>query len=255
MVDVSKMTPDQYVDAVTNMVNERRLGEHPFLDRLERGEITRDQINKIAYQMMYYYNNSVRNIGSCLMHGMDRGARTAIMENLIDEETEDRCGYAAHYVIALDFAVACGYDRKEIEEANKRGKIRPHPALEEGLEDIARFGTREEPALAMAAGMVGGEALLPDFYMRIVPALRNYGFTDKELDIFIVHIQGDLEHAAEGRKLIRAYANTPEQRLRFYAIAKFVRDRLWESWDAVFQAADLDLPQAVKPKKKLKKAA
>jgi pyrroloquinoline quinone (PQQ) biosynthesis protein C len=106
----------------------------------------------------------------------------------------------------------------------------------------------------MAAGMVGGEALLPDFYMRIVPALRQYGFTDKELDIFIVHIQGDLEHAAEGRKLIRAYAASPEQRQRFYAIAKFARDRLWEAWDAVFQAADLDLPQAVRPKK-LKKAA
>lgn len=249
-VDVTRnMTPDQFVDAVMKMVNERSLGEHPFFARMEAGEISREQINKICYQMLYYYNNSVRNIGSCLMHNMDRGARTAIMENLIDEETEERCGHAAHYVLALEFAEACGYDRKEAEEANKKGKIIPHPQLEEGLEDVARFGTREEPALAMAAGMVGGEALLPDFYIRLVPALKRYGFTDKDLDIFIVHIEGDLEHAEEGRKLIRAYANTPEQRQRFYSIARFVRDRLFESWDAVFQAADLDLPQAIYPKK------
>ncbi len=244
------MSADAFVSVVEEMVNQKKLCDHPFLERLERGDVTREQINKVCFQMMYYYNNSVRNIGSCLMHNMDRGARTAIMENLIDEETEERCGYAAHYVIALDFAEACGYDRKQIEEANKRGDIKPHPALEEGLEDVARFGTREEPALAMAAGMVGAESLLPDFYIRMVPALKQYGFTDKELDIFIVHIEGDLEHAAEGRKLIRAYADTPERRQRFYSICEFVRDRLWEAWDAVFQAADLDLPQAVYAKKK-----
>ena len=107
----------------------------------------------------------------------------------------------------------------------------------------------------MAAGMVGAESLLPDFYIRMVPALKRYGFTDKDLDIFIVHIEGDLEHAEEGLKLIRAYADTPERRQRFYSICEFVRDRLWEAWDAVFQAADLDLPQAVYPKKVKAKAA
>ena len=130
-VDVTRaMSPDAFVEIIEQMVNEKRLCEHPFLERLESGEVTREQINKVCFQMMYYYNNSVRNIGSCLMHNMDRGARTAIMENLIDEETEERCGYAAHYVIALDFAEACGYDGKEIEQANMRGEIRPHPALE-----------------------------------------------------------------------------------------------------------------------------
>ena len=72
----------------------------------------------------------------------------------------------------------------------------------------------------------------------------------KDLNIFIVHIEGDLEHAEEGRKLILVYADTPERRQRFYSICEFVRDRLWEAWDAVFQAADLDLPQAVYAKKK-----
>jgi len=254
-MDVTRdMTPDQFVDAVTNMVNERLLSSHPLFARLDGGEITREQINKICYQMMYYYNNSVRNIGSCLMHNMDRGARTAIMENLIDEETEERCGHAAHYVLALEFAEACGYNRKEIEEANKKGLLKPHPQLEEAMEGIVRFGIHEEPALGMAAAMVGGEALLPDFYMRLVPALRKLGFSDKDLDIFIVHIEGDLEHAEEGKKLIRAYANTPEQRRRFYSIARFVRDRLWECWDAVFKSADLALPQVFESKM-LNKAA
>ena len=245
-MDVAKdMTPDEYVEAITRMVNERAVAKHPFFRRLERGEVTAEQIMKVCYQMMYYYNNSVRNIGSCLMHNMDRGARTAIMENLIDEETEERCGYAAHYAIALDFAEACGFRREEVETANRDGRLKPVPQLEEALEDIATFGRREEPALTMAAGMVGGESLLPDFYMRLVPLLReNFGFTDQDLDIFIVHIEGDLEHAEEGRKLIRAYANTPERRQRFYTMARFVRDRLWEAWDGVFKAADLDLPQA-----------
>ena len=251
-IDVTReMKPDEFVDTVTGMVEQRRLADHPFLDRLVRGEVARDQINKICYQMMYYYNHSVRNVGSCLMHNMDLGARTAIMENLIDEETEERCGHAAHYVLAIEFAEACGYDRGEIEAANREGRLRPHPQLGDAMEDIVHFGIHDEPALAMAAGMVGGEAMLPDFYIRLVPPLKkHFGFTNRDLDIFIVHIEGDMEHAAEGRKLIRAYAHTPLQRRRFYGNARFVRDRLWECWDGVFKAADLDLPQAFWPQHK-----
>ena len=77
---------------------------------------------------------------------------------------------------------------------------------------------------------------------------------EKDLQKYRIGVDLDLEHAEEGRKLIRAYADTPERRQRFYTICEFVRDRLWEAWDAVFQAADLDLPQAVYPKKKRSKA-
>ena len=250
-MDVTRdMTADEYVKIITDMVNERRISVLPFLDRLERGEITKEQISKVCYQMMFYYNHSVRCIGGALMGHMDRDARTAIMENLIDEETEDRCGYAAHYVIALDFAEACGYSRAEVEAANNDGTLQPHPQLQEALEDLARMGVWNKPEFAMAAGMVGGEGLLPDFYIRLVAGLRkNFAFTDKDLDIFIVHIEGDLEHVEEGRKLVRAYADTPERRQEFYNLCKYARDRVWEAWDGVFRAADVALPQAFYPER------
>ena len=88
-VDVTKdMTADEYVQAITTMVNDRAISKLPFFERLERGEITREQLLKCVYQMMWYYNNSVRNLGCVLSKKMDLPARTAVMENLIDEETE-----------------------------------------------------------------------------------------------------------------------------------------------------------------------
>ena len=65
------MTADEYADLVLSMVNERRLCDHPFFDRLERGEITLEEFQRICYQMMWYYNNSVRNIGLALSSHMD----------------------------------------------------------------------------------------------------------------------------------------------------------------------------------------
>lgn len=255
MADVTNMSPDEYVDFIDGMVKEKWLGDHPFLDRLERGEVTRDQVNKIAYQMMFYYNNTLRGLGSVLARHMDYETRHALMENMIDEETEARCGYAAHYVIALDFGVACGYNRAEIEEANTREALRPHPQLEEALMELGGFGLHEHPSLALAAAMVGGEGLLPDLYIRMVQGLKkHFGFTDKELDIFIVHIEGDIEHSNEGRRLARAYAKTPEERMRFYTVCKDARDRVYEAWDGVFRAADLELPQAVYPRQIAKAA-
>ena len=256
MVDVTKkMSADEYIVIIDSMVKEKWLANHPFLDRLDRGEVSREQIDKIAYQMMFYYNNTLRMLGSVLAKNMDSPARYAIMENMIDEETEERCGYAAHYIIALDFAVACGYDRAAIEAANTKEELRAHPQLEDALMELGRIGLGANPALAMASGMVGGEAMLPDLYIRMVQAMKkHFDFTDEELDIFIVHIEGDLEHSAEGRKLVRHYAKTPEDRLAFYKVCEYARDRVYEAWDGVFRAADLNLPQAVYPRQWAKAA-
>ena len=256
MVDVTKkMSADEYIEIIDNMVKEKWLANHPFLDRLDRGEISREQIDKIAYQMMFYYNNTLRSLGSVIASNMEFPARHALMENMIDEETEERCGYAAHYVIALDFAVACGYNKAAIEEANTKEELRAHPQLEDALLELGGLGLNVDPVMAMTSGMVGGEAMLPDLYIRMVQAMKkHYTFTDQELDIFIVHIEGDIEHSNEGRKLIKQYATTPEDRLAFYKICEYARDRLYEAWDGIFRSADLDLPQAVYPRQWAKAA-
>ena len=243
------MTPDEYIDCVMAMVNERLPIDHPFFEKLERGEYTVEQIQKMAYQMLFWFNHAVRGLGAAIMSNMDLGARTSLMENLIDEETEDRCGHAAHYVLAQEFAEACGFDRDEIEKFNTHRFMRAHPKLEESMEDMARSGTNTEGAISIAAGALGSEAPLPAFYARLYPPLmKYYGFSEDELAIFIIHIEGDTEHMEEGKSLVRRYCATQEQRERFMDLARNWRDRLWESWDAVWEAMELNLPQDVYPR-------
>jgi len=246
------MTPDEYAALVLSAVNERRYCDHPFFDRLERGEVTLEDLQRSCYQMMWYYNNSVRNIGLALAAHMDNEARHAILENMIDEETEFRCGEAAHYVLALKFARAIGFDTAEIEEANKQGTLRPDPQLSHALESALQIGFHEDGALVIASGMVGVEALLPDMYTRLVEGLRkSFSFTDDELDIFITHIEGDTQHGEEGRELVRSYATTPQQRAHFMQLALFARDRFYECWDAIWRAGERKLPQSVHPREQL----
>lgn len=243
------MTPNEYVDCVMTMVNEREPVDHPFFERLERGEYSVEQIQKMAYQMLFWFNHAVRGLGTTIMSHMDQGARTSLLENLIDEETEDRCGHAAHYVLAQEFAEACGYDHDEIETFNTHQYMRAHPKLEESMEDMARTGLTAEGVFSISSGMLGGEATLPAFYARLYPPLmKYYGFTEEELAIFIVHIEGDTEHMEEGKSLARRYCVTQEQRENFMDLARNWRDRVWESWDAVWEAMELDLPQDVYPR-------
>lgn len=253
---MSDMTPEEYAELVLGEVNEHRLCDHPFFDRLERGEVSLDDLQRSCYQMMWYYNNSVRNIGLALSAHMDNAARHAIVENMIDEETEMRCGEAAHYVLALKFARAAGFDTAEIEEANRRGTLRPDPQLEYAMESALRIGFHEDGALVIAAGMVGAEALLPDMYTRLVDGLRKaFSFTDDDLDIFITHIEGDTQHMEEGRELVMSYATSPEQRAHFMRLALFTRDRFYECWDAIWEAGRRRLPQTVYPVDRTSEAA
>ena len=243
------MTPQKFIDSVMAMVSERLPVDHPFFERLERGEYSEEQIQKMAYQMLFWFNHAVRSLGTTIMKNMDQEARTALLENLIDEETEDRCGHAAHYVLAQEFAEACGFDRDDTENLNTHGYMRAHPKLEESFEDLATLGLREEGVIAIASGMLGGEGSLPAFYARLYPPLmKYYGFSEEELAIFIIHIEGDTEHMNEGKKLISRYCKTQEQRERVMSLARDCRDRVWESWDAVWEAMELDLPQDVYPR-------
>lgn len=243
------MTPDEYIDSVGRMVSERLPADHPFFERLEKGEYSIQQIQKMAYQMLYWFNHAVRGLGNTIKSNMDQDARTSLLENLIDEETEDRCGHAAHYVLAQEFAEACGFDQQELERLNSHRYLRAHPKLEESMEDMAHLGSCSEGVLSIASGMLGGEGSLPAFYQRLYPPLKKYyGFTDEELEIFIIHIEGDTEHMEEGKKLVRRYCTTQVQRDHFMDLARSWRDRVWESWDAVWDAMELDLPQDIYPR-------
>jgi pyrroloquinoline-quinone synthase len=64
-------------------------------------------------------------------------------------------------------------------------------------------------AEACAGIMVALEGQLPTLYPGYLAAMRRMGFSDDELEFFIVHIEGDTEHAHVGLELTARYATTP----------------------------------------------
>ena len=258
-MDFGKMTPDEFVDAVVDMAEERPTATHPFLDSLEKGKISREQLAKCAYQTMYLFNQINRAVGAAYKHNMSPGERATILENMIDEETGERCGDQSHYAFALQFGEACGYDREEVEEAAQSGAYRVHPQLEESIEDIVDSYRHMDTSLGMASGMVGSELLFSPTCTRLVNALKkHYDMSDDDVEVFHVHIEGDTYHGEQGKQLVRDFVKSPEERAKFFTQTEAMRDRNWEMWDAVWKCAFLDLPQAVQPKlpaEKLKKKA
>ena len=247
-MDFGKMTPDEFVDAVVDMAEERPTATHPFLDTLEQGKISREQLAKCAYQTMYLFNQINRAVGAAYKHNMSQDERATILENMIDEETGDRCGDQSHYAFALKFGEACGYDPVEVEEAAQSGTYRVHPQLEESIADIIYSYRHMDSSLGMASGMVGSELLFSPTCTRLVNALKkHYGMSDEDVQVFHIHIEGDYYHGEQGKQLVRDHVKTPEDRAKFFSQTEAMRNRNWEMWDAVWKSAYLDLPQGVQP--------
>ena len=48
-MDVTKdMSPDEYVEAITRMVNERAVAKHPFFRRIEQGAPARSRSSRFS---------------------------------------------------------------------------------------------------------------------------------------------------------------------------------------------------------------
>lgn len=178
--------------------------DHTFSQDWAAGRLNKKQMGFWAMQHWYYIDRVAQNFGEMYVRCPDTDTRLFILDNLVGEEAET----GRHPDLLLNFAVACGYPRAEIERADRDGRILPSTrAMRAWTVELAE--TRH--IVEQAAGiMVALEGQLPDMYKRYVDVCRTLGFSDEDLEFFTVHIEGDVEHADVGYQLCERYATSTE---------------------------------------------
>lgn len=178
--------------------------DHTFSQEWAAGRLNQKQMGFWAMQHWYYIDRVAQNFGEMYVRCPDVDTRLYILENLTGEETVS----GRHPDLLLDFAVACGYSRAEVESADQEGRILCSTRAMRAW-TVELVETRH--IVEQAAGiMVALEGQLPAMYTRYIEVCKKMGFSDEELRFFTVHIEGDEEHADVGYQLCERYATTTE---------------------------------------------
>lgn len=184
----------------------RRHSDYQMVKTIADGTAAREQIGYLAV-LFYHFTKWTPQVISTIHSRCDsREIRRRIMDTLIDEDTELRCGSAGHDMLAMDFARRLtGMSEDQIEA---------HP-VPKAVQDMTayRFKVAREMPVTIALGNSGvaSESHAPEMCRMISDGLReHYGVKDEDQESWIVHIEGDEEHSETALKTVLEFCKTRE---------------------------------------------
>src|SRR5947209_17525105 len=98
------MSRDEFLKAMVTRLDGKRHADYPFLKAVRTGSATREQIGFLGVLFYHFTKWTPQVLSTIHSRCTDRRIRRRIMDTLIDEDTELRCGSKGHEELALDFA-------------------------------------------------------------------------------------------------------------------------------------------------------
>ena len=220
-------TSPDVIAQVDATIEARHLLKHPFYQAWTEGRLTLDHLRQYAKQYWHHVLAFPQYVSAAHARCPDMDDRQTLLENLIEEER----GPDNHPELWLRFGEALGLSRDEIVNSE------PLP------ETAALVRTYRELCGPSAEGFVEGAVALYAYESQ-VPAVaeakidglrRIYGIDDERgLSFFAVHLQADVEHAEDGRRMIARHAADEASAERARRAAAVAADALWGMLDGVY---------------------
>jgi pyrroloquinoline-quinone synthase len=192
----------------------RNLAEHPLIEKINRRELTRNQLKGMAIQVTLQTTEIVRWLGSLYADCPYPEVRRKVFMNLYEEELGAFSNSKAHFELCADCARALGATEEELRTA------RPLPATHR----LILFGEvmlRNRPWVAGFGAAMGFEYQSPPAFERIAAGLReHYGLDDDGVRFWEVHVTADEDHGDAIAETLIQYATTEE-------LQREVREAAW----------------------------
>jgi pyrroloquinoline quinone (PQQ) biosynthesis protein C len=220
MADVVALSREQFLDAMVRRIEGKQHSRYPIVQAIAKGTATREQIGYLAVMFYHFTKWTPQVISTIHSRCDDRKVRRRIMDTLIDEDTELRCGSKGHDALAMDFAVSfTGWSDAEVEGF-------PVPKW---LQDMTayRFKVAREMPVVVALGNSGiaSESHAPEMCRMISDGLReHYGVKNEDQQSWIVHIEGDGDHSETAFKVVLDKCTSAElQKQMLWCIDEYTR--------------------------------
>jgi pyrroloquinoline quinone (PQQ) biosynthesis protein C len=201
-----RLSRDAFLDAMVTRIDGKRHSDYPIVKAIAAGKATREQIGYLGIVFYHFTKWTPQVLSSIHARCEDRKVRRRIMDTLIDEDTELRCGSKGHDELAMDFATRfTSWTEQEVEDFAVPAWHRDMIAY--------RFKVARELPVIIALGNSGiaSESHAPEMCRLISDGLReHYGVRDEDQESWIVHIDGDAEHSETAFKVVLDKCTTPE---------------------------------------------
>ena len=201
---------DAFLNEMMRRINGKRHSDYPMVNLIRAGRATREQVGYLG--VLFYHFTKVTPQVLSTIHSRcdDRKVRRRIMDTLIDEDTELRCGSKGHDELALDFATRfTGLSEDEVESFPVPQSIRDMIAY--------RFKVARDMPVTVALGNSGiaSESHAPQMCRLISDGLReHYDVKDEDQESWIVHIDGDEDHSETAFKIVLDKVTAPEDQTK-----------------------------------------
>jgi pyrroloquinoline-quinone synthase len=213
------LPPAEFRRQMEDRIRGREHSSYPIVRTIHAGTATPEQIAYLGVLFYHFTKETPQVISTIHSRCPDPKIRRRIMDTLIDEDTELRCGSASHPQLALDFATRfAGMTEDEV-------KSHPVPDCIKAMSAFRYEVVRQmHYIIALGNSGVASESHAPEMARLISEGLReHYGVADEDQESWIVHIEGDKEHGNTGFEMVLQFATTPElQQDMFWCIDNYL---------------------------------
>jgi len=206
-------------------VNARHSRLNPFTEKWVKGELSRAQLGSWASQHYQYVGQFPRWCARVYADCPYPDARDFLLENIIEEESGTK-----HVDLLIRFAEACGVSRAEVERTRQLPTTRALTAW--------CYETSKRPFHIAAAGLlVGLESQVPGIYKRNLPPLKtHYGFNEREVEFFAIHIEADEVHGERGYQIVERHCTTLDKEAEALDAVRQATEMRWQYMTGLYRA-------------------
>jgi pyrroloquinoline quinone (PQQ) biosynthesis protein C len=229
------LSGEAFVKEIEEMVSKKHSKDHPVIELIEKGELSREGLKGFAGQFYLFFPKPFpKPIAAMLGRCPDDAVLEKMwIENVVEEGTGELTGTDSHKRLYIRFAEACGYSREELD------RVEPLP------ETLAFLDWRElliyqRSWLELYASQgFGLEGTANKRMARIVNGLtKYYGFDRDSEDIrfWTLHMGVDEEHMKVGPEAVKKYAVTDLQQKQVRQAIQKTLDIFWLAHDGIKRA-------------------
>ncbi len=205
-------------------VEDRHCSKHPLSQKWSRAEISKRCLQGLATEGYHW----VSNLYPAFFHIASK-APPDVINMEIENYAEEMDPVKPHPPLFLRFVEACGGSA----EAVKRG--RGLPTTESWLAWEMDVAKNEPWEAGVAALHVGSEFQSTGLYKdKIAILIEKYGFTEHDIEHFILHTGVDIEHSSRAFEALQKYCDTRERKDRAIHWASESARMRWFYFDGIY---------------------
>ncbi len=190
-----------FLQELDQQIQSKHLLKHDFYQAWSKGELTVDCLQEYAKEYYHHVKAFPTYISAIHARCDDQSIRSILLKNIIEEEA----GSPNHPELWKNFALSLGVNEEELVSH------KPNNDIEKLIHTFRQICSQNCLANGVAA-LYTYESQIPEICVSKIAGLKeHYGMNDSAAwHYFTVHIQADIEHAAEERALLQRLVSSQE---------------------------------------------